>query len=330
MCYIGDQIHDMTGNIQVKDVTHHFSFETGFISSITPDAVAVTDDMALMNMSAWYSSAASAVLTRFVGIRLATKAAKTMMGKVMAQKHIKGGTKYADEYVKKSMHRLIKKLPKHDKDVAEYKKGYRAWMKATESGNAEAKTKAIKRMDDVIGRLSAETKMPEWEKLGLFDKKGGKFKTKRLLSLMKTGTKVMKNGKNAFFLFRAAGVSILGTTPIGWIITIGSSIITETLAEMYRRKKANYQCVLILPLRHQGRSFTAGINGHKGMVVGDSPGKMDNFLKGAGWVEGKDAKDEDANSIIDIFDFLTNSEGSTIPSVSKEDLNSGTYKNRME
>jgi endonuclease YncB( thermonuclease family)/DNA polymerase III delta prime subunit len=330
MCYLGDQLHDMTGNFQVKDVTHSFSLETGFISSITPDAVVVNDDMAFMNMTSWYASAAGAVLGRFVGLRLATKAANWMMGKAMAQKHIKAGTEYAQEYVKKSMHRLIKTLPKADPDVAEYKRGYRDWMKAVDSGDTAAKEAAIKKMESVIDKLTSDTKVDGWESQGLFDKKGSKFKTKRLLSLMKTGTKVMKDGKNAFFLFRAAGTSILGTNPIGWLVTIGTSVITETLAEMYRRKKANYQCVLMLPLRHQGREFTAGINGHKGMVVGDSPGKMDNFLAGAGWTDDPNAKDEDHFSLlIDTFDFLANAENVTIPAVTQEDLESGVYQNRM-
>lgn len=313
MCYLGDQINDMTGNFQVKDVTHSFSLETGFISTITPDAVVVNDDQAFMNMAAWYASASAAVLTRFIGIRIAAKAGKMMMGKAMAQKHIKAGTAYGAEYTKRSMHRLIKKLPKHDADVAEYKKGYRAWLKATASGNATATTAAIAKMDGVIDKLTSTTKVAEWEEQGLFDKKGSKFKTKRLLSLMKTGTSVMKNGKNAFFLFRAAGTTILGTTPIGWILTLGSIILTETLSEMYQRKKANYQCVLMMPLKHQGRYFEAGINGHKGMVIGDTPGKMDNYLAGAGWTDDPNAKDEDHfDLLIDTFNFLANEDGNTV------------------
>lgn len=313
MCYLGDEINDMTGNFQVKDVTHSFSLETGFISSITPDAVVVNDDQAFMNMAAWYASASTAILTRFIGIRVAAKAGKMMMGKAMAQKHIAAGTAYAAQYTKTSMHRLIKRLPKHDADVAEYKKGYRAWLKATDAGDKTAAQAAISRMDGVVDKLTSKTKLTEWDDQGLFDKKGSKFKTKRLLSLMKIGTNVLKDGKNAFFLFRAAGTTILGTTPIGWILTLGSIVLTETLSEMYQRKKANYQCVLMMPLKHQGRYFEAGINGHKGMVIGDTPGKMDNYLAGAGWTDDPNAKDEDHfDLLIDTFQFLSNEEGHTV------------------
>ncbi len=37
------------------------------------------------------------------------------------------------------------------------------------------------------------------------------------------------------------------------------------------------------PLRYQGREFAAGITGHKGLVVGDKPGKWDNFYMGLGF-----------------------------------------------
>ena len=71
------------------------------------------------------------------------------------------------------------------------------------------------------------------------------------------------------------------------IAAAGFSTVGEAIAENWRRKKALIQAVLMMPVYYQGRQYTAGITGHKGMVVGDSMGKLDSFYSGLGF-NGKD------------------------------------------
>ena len=58
--FLFDAYNDMAGPIEVEQVTHIFSQETGFVTSIVPDLVVQTNEMASMSMvdalMAYYTS----------------------------------------------------------------------------------------------------------------------------------------------------------------------------------------------------------------------------------------------------------------------------------
>jgi hypothetical protein len=66
----------------------------------------------------------------------------------------------------------------------------------------------------------------------------------------------------------------------GILLTVGISILCDSLVEAYRRYRYNRQCVVVMPLKSKGRPYTAGINGHRGMIYGEPGGALDKIFEG--------------------------------------------------
>ncbi|WP_319007135.1 hypothetical protein, partial [Bacillus thuringiensis] len=91
MMYINDEINDLQGNALIKSVTHHFSMETGFITSIEPDLLVVNDDQVILEMSKWYMSFGQS-LAATVAIRAAAnKAGRNLTKWITKSKGIPAG-----------------------------------------------------------------------------------------------------------------------------------------------------------------------------------------------------------------------------------------------
>jgi beta-N-acetylglucosaminidase len=80
--------------------------------------------------------------------------------------------------------------------------------------------------------------------------------------------------------------AIMGTEllmgPPGWLAFLIENsvmtILTSTIGEMIQRWLYTRKAVMIVPLKKDGIEFTAGINGHLGSVVGDSPDAWQRIL----------------------------------------------------
>lgn len=66
----------------------------------------------------------------------------------------------------------------------------------------------------------------------------------------------------------------LGSQRVFWLVSL---IAATGIGELARRFLASRQCVQILPLAVAGREYSAGINGHQGLVVGEHPSPADSF-----------------------------------------------------
>ena len=66
-CFINDEYSDMFGPIEVEQVVHHFSHETGFITEITPDLVVSGNEFTTMTFAQVFSQMG---LYRYVGAML--------------------------------------------------------------------------------------------------------------------------------------------------------------------------------------------------------------------------------------------------------------------
>jgi hypothetical protein len=103
---------------------------------------------------------------------------------------------------------------------------------------------------------------------------------------------LVKVGKSITGTLRAAGSKIGTITApgIGTIIGIAADIAFEVLTEMafdfYFRWKRRRQALILMPMIYRGHSFIAGLDGHKGAVLGDSPGVIDSVLMGQGICSG--------------------------------------------
>lgn len=327
MCFMSDEMSDMNGNIQVKAVTHSFSLETGFVSSVQPDAVVVTDDMAILSQSSWLHSFGTGLLGSIVGTRYASRSLRKIVSSAIAQKLIKTGGKGSKKAIEKSLLKGLSSIPGNDKDVKAFKTAMAEYIRAGEG--TSAKSQALDKATKAQSRL--ESKVAEWKQSGSFDKKKlgkkgisqAKIEVKRATAVSKQILNATKGGKKAMKTISLIGRGVAASNPIGLLVTAVATWAAETIAEKYRRKKASMQACLILPLKYQGREFTAGINGHKGLVVGDNPGRIDNFLSGAGF-DGKNDGGLD-EWVMDLWNWATDAEDKKY-SVSEEDLMSGDYK----
>jgi Lysozyme-like len=95
-------------------------------------------------------------------------------------------------------------------------------------------------------------------------------------ALMSSGSRKLKTvlkGTGGFARLLWAGQAMAG--PIGWLAAgieaLGVHLIASTIGEFIERWLFQRQSCLIAPLTKSGLEYSAGINGHKGSVVGDSP-----------------------------------------------------------
>jgi hypothetical protein len=64
----------------------------------------------------------------------------------------------------------------------------------------------------------------------------------------------------------------------GILLDIGLTVVCNTLSEYYRRWRHNRHAIMIMPLKYKGKAYTAGINGHRGIIYGEKGGTLDNFF----------------------------------------------------
>lgn len=328
MCYMNDTMFDMNGSFNVKAVTHHFSQETGFVTSIEPDVIAVTDDVAAVALADWTSIVGANASASIMGYVIASRAAKRAVPSAIRTKLISMGAKGGTKALEMSLANLLKGLPDDDPDIRKYKKTLKNLGKL--DLNDPDRANILKELQQDADKVQA--KVQEWDKNGNYTTADGKKVrgTKSALShkmnaaTIRMGTEALmgdlkdaKGGRKAFQLIRGAGSVLLSATGIGLVVSLGSIWLTETMFEKYRRRKAAMQAVLIMPLQYQGRAYTAGINGHRGMVVGDPMGKEDSFFSGMGW-NGKNG-DNNWEWTVDVWNWFANADKKEF-STSREDL----------
>lgn len=277
--HIMDDMTTMNGVFQVESVTHHFSMETGFITSITPDVVTVIDDQLMISSIAWLTSTAVGAGAAYRGKIIATSALKKFAGSALGEKTIKSG-----KWTGRQMLRYASMIPIGDKTVPTYNKALRKFLDGTEKNDAamikagkEEMDKAMKAMKDKVA--------------GMKDGKG-KASLKAALSAADDISKGIQSG-TATATSVAMGKNVLNkvkilklatsSNMIALLASAGLSVAANIVQEAYARGKIHKQAIMILPLQYQGREFAAGINGHKGLVMGDPPGKWDNFYMGLGF-----------------------------------------------
>lgn len=196
----------------------------------------------------------------------------------------------------KTLKNTVSKLPDSDPDVAKFKQLYEQFANASEAD----KPGLIKEMKDVSSGLSKKVKV--LAKGGDLVDEAGKILSKSDAKVIQKAAGVIENSMKAITgggkvveSLQKVGGFMLEDNPATFIVMTALQMAGESIAEWYRRKKALLQAVMMMPISYQGREYTAGITGHKGMVVGDSMGKYDSFLSGMGF----DGKSND--SFIDYF-----------------------------
>ncbi|HDR7632484.1 TPA: nuclease [Bacillus mycoides] len=311
MMYINDEINDLQGNALIKSVTHHFSMETGFITSIEPDLLVVNDDQVILEMSKWYMSFGQSVAATLAIRAAANKAGRNVtkwitksnsvpakVGKWVSTKGLRHTVRMAnsDGDMDKILKTLDDIISKGDGDV-------KALQQKLVQDFEEAAQKVTKEVGEDAGKAAAKAAG-----------KTGFIKNTSKQAILKSGTAfakvlsssddITKIGKSAINIVRGAA----SFTPIGLIVNASIWIGTEMLFEHYRRFKENLQCVVAMPLTYRGKELTAGINNHAGMIYGDAPGRYDSMFN-ATFFDGKEESDFFGSSLIKLANFFTGSGG---------------------
>lgn len=315
MMYINDEINDMNGTCLVKAVTHHFSMDTGFVTSIEPDLLIVNDDQVILEMGKWYFSYAS-------------KLGASVLGRYMAKKVARNTV----EWISKS-----KIIPEEVKNWSNTKT-LRKTLEFMDDGSKEMKD-VFNTLDDIIkggddidkaalrSRLVTQLKtasaaIPEATgKVGaakVLAKKVALQSARALVGLMSEGAQAAKITRGLLNL----GRGILSLNPLGFVINVAVWIGSEMLFEHYRRFKENLQCVIAVPLTYRGKELTAGINNHAGMIYGEPPGKFDQLFDATFFSkDGKDVEGVPGLFIIKTLNLITGGGGQYADSEKTKALN---------
>ena len=318
--FMQDNVSTMNGVSLVKAVTHHFSHETGFITSVEPDAYVVNDDTVMMSVGSWFWSAAAGWGAKMVGLAAAMSAVRKVQESRTIAKLVKSGK---GNYQKLEEGALRLMLESMDNDIPEFK----AYRNAFEEyyrlpKNHPDRAKALEKMNEAAKGIDkyVESNKELWKDekkaFGRFSAQAKQWKQEyKDMKFLSRKTKAISNGLKAG---KAAKGALLGTsittaravfsaTGIGAIIQVGTTVLTEGLFEAYSRYKEALQCVIMIPLQYRGREFTAGINGHRGMVVGDDPGRLDKLLSSKPF-EDDVADGEWGNTMFEVLNFMSGSE----------------------
>lgn len=295
-----DTVQDMNGVFEVKEVNMIMNQNMGFVTMIKPDVIAVNSDKQnisfIMGVLPTISAVGSYMMirkllshTRFAGntpilnmtwgaSKFLAKRSLRVLGYDVVKEKAK---KYIDD----------KKVQKNEQERTVYRKN---------TGPTRQHMKhwiETKQLDDTIEILD----LSQGEIEDLLKNTDMNHDTKRWLRSMKMDTTRMEKmfDKTTSFLGRAgkkgatagkwsknalrslmAAQAFAG--PVGWAAAafemVAYTVVSTTIGEFIERFLASRQAVLISPMKKSGLEFSAGINGHKGSVIGDDEGFVQSFL----------------------------------------------------
>lgn len=301
--FFSDVQAEMGGVFEVKEVTHHFSFENGMTSTVKPDLVAslvTTDDQ----MGWGWVQSFGARLVGAYGLR-------SMLGSVLGKLNAHSGV-----YTLVSTYLLLKKqadknIPWAREALSEFTKvianrlpalvkSYGSVAKLVEAITTDASaqndyvTACKKQYSNIIKDLkynscfsveATDHMSTMWKSLL------NSINAQGFISLCQSiGSKIISDGKlfkiTAFSkpLSQISITDVLGRSSkssislpylskrVGWVI------LADSVAELLDRKLFAKQCLVMRPLRIANKNFIAGIDGHAGCIYGDTCSYWDGVI----------------------------------------------------
>ena len=217
--YLWDKYTEMFGIFEVKEVTHHLSLETGFITSIVPDCTVSVADPNRNKLWGWQSSLAAAVIVEIIFLFF-----KTSTAKIMSKGLEEAGTSATAKLT-----------------------GWQEKLAATEAAGA-------------LGKLAG------W------------------------GSALTGLGISLASLLGTASAGLLAAPPVASFVlgTVVLAITIQSVQNLLQRWLDQEECVVINFLTYRGREFSAGVLGHKGIVLGTQAGvtKYAWLNKSLEWLSG--------------------------------------------
>lgn len=294
--YIADMTSSMNGMCLVKSVTHHMSIETGFVTNVEPDAYVVNDDLVMLSLGSWGASAMIGMLGAVTGYAAAMRAIKKVQQSRTIGKLVNKGGDAFRRLEDKGVKILLDMMDNDDYAVKAYKNAFDKYYELPKNADPAVRARALDNLDRAADDLQKYVEREETKykaaKKGNGNKKIAKESLKNAKFLAKK-SKVIASGLRATratggLVFKTAftvAKALVASTGVGLLLSVGVTLATEGIFEMYSRFKEALQCVIMMPLRYRGKELTAGINGHMGMVVGDNPGKLDKLVSAVAFEE---------------------------------------------
>ncbi len=266
-CYLWDKMTEMYGLFEVKEVVHHLSAETGFVTDIKPDLCVAVADPDRHLLWSWGVSLTLGFMVdsilRMVGKTSVTGIVKAIETQTMANINEVGG---------------LGALAQNWGELAKATYG----PVTTIAGQGTAAVAVIGGIAQATGDSKAEeeaAKATVYENAILsIDYNSGAVVNLDVLNASKValqeGGSAAKwgwTGPAGAFLTSVAlsALGVISFNPLGWIasaIIIGGLI--HTAVDWIKRTADLSQCVVCNFLTLHGKEFSAGVLGHKGIVVG--------------------------------------------------------------
>jgi hypothetical protein len=302
-CFMQDEFNLMSGTFDVKEIIHYFDKENGFISMIKPDIIAFNNDRRIYSLGTeamhvlcaasttwvlrkilrskgynttlpvmnaiWSSTRKSLVYAKQ---KFDTKKLKSKIQEFYGN-HIKGATEQAvtDDMEKAAAAENVSRS-KQQISASTIKK----WVKngSLKSAAKNLKDVSAEELQAILkGGKSALSNLKFTKNLGIERSKLLQLSKRSASGLLK-GAKFAAGGAARGGKYLVGASSLLAGPP-GWVgFALESALTfvgTATIGEFLHRFLANRHSVVVVPLMKDGVAFCAGLNGHKGAILGDSP-----------------------------------------------------------
>jgi hypothetical protein len=285
--YLNDSYNFMNGPVLAEQVVHHMSIDTGFITNITPDAVSHVSPSSIKPYTMLDGIfGVTGVMTTMAALRAVLRVTDPAS---IAERFSRLKKGLGSSGTVKSALGITNSVGRKVKEAIEAAGGKLSGSEIVESIN--------KSFADEI--LQAAEEGTDLHKVGLDLKKG-------LINVKEAGVKVaefaedmddLRHIKNFSYaaenlskvtskagdvadgaadaaritksLFKGFKSSTKVAKALKYIGTFGIMILVEGMQDLFFRWAKNRQRCIIIPLKKNGKEFSAGIKGHQGMVWGE-------------------------------------------------------------
>ena len=264
MMFISDEFNQMNGLCEVQQVIQHFSVDDGFTTSITPDACVTAHDQHIK--TGWTLKSSVAPIAALIAGKV---------GSMVLGMRIFGFTRFSIGMAGKMINTGLTNIKKATGAINSMKNN--ADIVSDIAAQAEA-------ADDIAG-VAADTKTEASLLSKMKTISTEKLKQTKIIKDVIMGVKDTEETAKAIEVASKAGAAFVEAAEAGIVIANLAEVAIVFIADRalitwIKRFIRNRQAIAMTLLMQHGREMSAGINGHRGLVIGDTPGITDSLITG--------------------------------------------------
>ncbi len=301
LIYLSDDASGLKGMIEAREVVHRLSLEGGFTTTITPDLCVHAADSLHLNKVVWMAQVAggiaaiaaarkvNAILLRKLfnggligkGLDGVAEGVKNFARTKMDPTSFDDFAKNIDNVVGDMKNRKLFLEGGHSKELTDE---LLSRVKQKLSDGKAVVSKGSKLTIDLVKSIGAGIleALGDGKAASLINNINASIQAAKASKTTASLVGASKNLANFIKTNKALGGAfsfIKGAFTLGATIeTLGLFMIVPSLIEAFNRKLNSRKCAVCLPLRLRGKEFSAGIEGHKGGVLGDNNSWFNNLL----------------------------------------------------